>query len=138
VQVHSPVEDRAARSYARSMDTPPLSPRTHVALDYVWGATLLTVPHVLGVSRRARAFFALFGALALAVNALTDTPLGVRRIIPLRTHRAIDLATDPFYVLLPLTTGIVREPRARALWLAGGAVLAGSVALTDWDAPPES
>ena len=130
------MEGGRGRPYPRVMDKP-LSPRAHVGLDYAWGATLLTLPHLLRLSGRARAFFGLFGALALAVNALTDTPLGVRRVIPFRTHRVIDLATDPLYALLPLTTGVVREPRARALWLAGGALLAGSVTLTDWDAPTD-
>ncbi len=115
--------------------TKPLSPTAHAALDYALGATLLTLPHALGLSRRARVFFGAFGALATVVNALTDTPLSLRRVIPLRTHRAIDLATDPLYVAVPVLSGIAREPRARALWLATTALLAGSVALTDWDGP---
>ncbi len=115
--------------------TKPISPTMHAALDYGLGATLLTVPHVLGLSSRARVFFGAFGALAIVVNALTDTPLSVRRVIPFRTHRAIDLATDPLYLIVPLVSGIAREPRARALWLGSTALLAGSVALTDWDAP---
>jgi hypothetical protein len=112
----------------------PLSPTAHAALDYGLGATLLTVPHVLGLSRRSRVFFGGFGALATVVNALTDTPLSLRRVIPFRTHRIIDLATDPLYLVVPVLSGIVREPRARTLWLATTALLAGAVALTDWDA----
>ena len=112
----------------------PLSPTAHAALDYGLGATLLTAPHLLGLSRRSRVFFGVFGAVATAVNALTDSPLGVRRVIPWRTHRVIDLAADPLYVALPLVTGIAREPRARALWLGSTALLATSVLLTDWDA----
>jgi hypothetical protein len=115
----------------------PLTPRIHAALDYGLGATLLTVPHLLGLSRRAKVFFGAFGALATVVNAFTDTPLSVRRVIPFRTHRTIDLATDPLYVAVPLLTGIAGEPRARALWLGSTALLAGSVALTDWDAPTD-
>ena len=115
--------------------TKPLSPRTHVALDYAVGAALLTLPHALRLRRRARIFFGAFGALAAVVNALTDAPLGVRRVIPFRVHRLIDLATDPLYVAVPLLSGIAREPRARALWLATTGALATSVALTDWDAP---
>lgn len=112
----------------------PLTPTVHSALDYGVGAALLTAPHLLGLSRGARTFFGAFGAVATAVNALTDSPLGVRRVIPWRTHRAIDLASDPLYVALPLLTGIAKEPRARALWLASTALLAANVLLTDWDA----
>lgn len=116
----------------------PISPTAHSALDYALGATLLTAPHLLGLSRRARVFFGVFGALATAVNALTDTPLSVRRVIPFRTHRLIDLATDPVYLTVPVLSGIVRERRAAGLWLATTAVLAGQVALTDWDAPTDA
>ena len=115
----------------------PLTPTAHAALDYALGATLLTAPHVLRLSRRARVFFGAFGALAGVVNALTDTPLSVRRVIPFRTHRLIDLATDPVYLTVPVLSGIVREPRARSLWLVTTALLLGAVALTDWDAPTD-
>ncbi|VTR75830.1 hypothetical protein [Cellulomonas hominis] len=114
--------------------TKPLSPTLHSALDYGIGATLLTAPHLLGLSRGAKAFFGGFGAVATVVNALTDSPLGVRRVIPWRTHRVIDLASDPLYLALPLVTGIAKDPRARALWLATSAALAAAVVLTDWDA----
>lgn len=112
----------------------PLTPTTHAALDYTLGATLLTAPHLLRLTRGARAFFGAFGAVAIGVNALTDSPLGVRRVIPWRTHRAIDLASDPVFAVLPVVTGIAKDPRARALWLAASATLAAAVVLTDWEA----
>ncbi|GIG28539.1 hypothetical protein [Cellulomonas marina] len=107
----------------------------HAALDYGVAATLLTAPHLLGTSTRAKVFFEAFGALATTVNALTRTPLAVRPVLSLRAHRTADLLADPLYLALPLVTGIAKEPRARALWLATAAMLAASVALTDWDAP---
>lgn len=112
----------------------PLTPTAHAALDYALGATLLTAPRLLRLSRGARAYFGAFGAVAIAVNAFTDGPLGVRRVIPWRTHRTIDLASDPLYAAVPLLTGIAREPRARALWLTTTALLGAAVVLTDWDA----
>lgn len=113
----------------------PISPTVHAALDYGVAGTLLTVPRVLGMSTRARVFFGAFGTLATVVIALTRTPLAVRPVLSLRAHRTADLPADPLFVALPLVTGIAREPRARALWLTTTALLAGSVALTDWDAP---
>jgi hypothetical protein len=118
--------------------TKPIRRTAHVALDHTLGATLLTAPHLLGLSTRARAFFGAFGAVTVAVNAFTASPLAVKPLIPFRTHRAIDLAADPLYLALPLLTGIAKEPRARALWLGSAALLAAAVALTDWDAPADS
>jgi hypothetical protein len=118
--------------------TKPLDRTAHVALDYALGTALLTAPLLLGLSTRARTFFGAFGAVTATVNALTDSRLGVRRLIPFRTHRAIDLAADPLYLALPLLTGIAKEPRARALWLGSAALLGAAVLLTDWDAPADS
>ncbi|MFC8192659.1 hypothetical protein ACFUMH_13465 [Cellulomonas sp. NPDC057328] len=114
--------------------TKPISPTVHAALDYGVAGTLLTVPHVLGMSTRAKVFFGAFGTVATVVNALTRTPLALKPVLSLKAHRTADLLSDPLYVALPLLTGIAKEPRARTLWLATTALLAGSVALTDWDA----
>ncbi|WP_136517894.1 hypothetical protein [Cellulomonas telluris] len=113
----------------------PISPTVHAALDYGVAGALLTVPHVLRMSTRATVFFGAFGTVATVVNALTRTPLGIKPVLSLRAHRTADLVSDPLYVLLPVLTGISKEPKARALWLTSTALLAGSVALTDWDAP---
>lgn len=109
-----------------------LSPTVHAALDYGLGAALMTLPRALGLNRRSTVFFGAFGAVAVVVNALTRTPLGVRPLIPFRTHRTVDLAADPVFLTLPLVIDIAREPRARALWLASSALLVGNVLLTDW------
>lgn len=116
----------------------PVSPALHGLLDYGIAASNLVLPSLLRMNGRARLVFAAFGAQVGAVDALTAQPYAVRRLLPLDLHRRIDLAGAPAYVAVPLLTGAVREPKARAYWLATTAALLALALLTDWDADPGS
>jgi hypothetical protein len=113
----------------------PITPRLHGLLDYGVSATDLLLPSLLGMSGRARAVFAAFGAAQGAVNALTVQPYAAAARVPFRVHGRIDLASLPVVLGLPPLLGLHREPRARALWLVLGAGLAAVWVLTDWQAP---
>jgi hypothetical protein len=119
-----------------SRPSKPISPRLHGLLDYGVATADLALPSLLRMSGRAKAVFAAFGLVQGGVNSLTVQPYALDPIVPLRTHRLIDLAAVPVVVGLPPLLGLHREPRARALWL----VLAGSLVavylLTDWEAAP--
>lgn len=113
----------------------PISPKLHGALDYGFLATMLTAPSLLRLDRRARLLFAAMGAAQGTLNAFTDQPLSVKRLVPFRTHGLIEKANAPTFVLLPLLTGVLRDPRARAFFAAAGVALVAVYNLTDWDAP---
>lgn len=112
----------------------PLSPKAHGAMDYGLMATLLTAPHLLGLSRRARTVFAALGLNAGVVSALTAQPLAIKPLIPFKTHRLIDLAAVPVYALLPVLCGAAKEKRGRALVVGSAAGIFAGYLLTDWDA----
>jgi hypothetical protein len=114
--------------------TKPITPRIHGLIDYGLLAANLVVPRLLGGSSKAQAVFGAFGAAEGSVNALTQQPLAVRKLIPFRVHRLIDLSSVPLYAVLPLATGVTKEPRIRAYWISVGVLLLAVFALTDWDA----
>ncbi len=114
--------------------TKPITPRIHGLIDYGLLAANLVMPRLLGGSRKAQAVFGAFGAAEGSVNALTQQPLAVRKLIPFRVHRLIDLSSVPLYAVLPLATGVTKEPRIRAYWISVGVLLLAVFALTDWDA----
>jgi len=70
------------------------------------------------------------------LNALTDQPLALKRLVPFRTQGTIELLSGPAFVILPWLTGALEDPRARNYFLALGAVLVTVYNLTDLDADP--
>jgi hypothetical protein len=117
-----------------SRSSKPISPGLHGLIDYAVAATDLALPSLLHMSGRARAVFAAFGVVQGGLDAVTVQPYAVERIVPLQTHRLIDLAAMPVVLGLPPLVGLHREPRARALWLVLGVSLVVVYVLTDWDA----
>jgi len=112
----------------------PLTPQKHAIVDYVFLAANLTGPALVGASPRAKVLFASFGAVQGSLNAFTDQPLAIKRLIPFKVHGLIEKYSGPAYVALPLLLGVHRNPRDRALWLGMGAALITAYNLTDWNA----
>ncbi|MBW0101339.1 hypothetical protein [Pseudonocardia sp. KRD291] len=116
----------------------PISPALHGALDYGFLGMMLVVPRLLGLDRRARALFGTFGAVQGTLNALTDQPLGVARLVPFATHGTAERDSLPLFVALPLLTGVLRDRAALGFFLGAGATLVTVYNLTDWDAVPDT
>jgi hypothetical protein len=112
----------------------PITPTIHGALDYGLVAANVALPAVLKMSRRARLLFGAFGLVQGGLNAVTDQPLAIKPIVPFRVHGLIDRNSAPVYALAPLLTGVAKEPKARAYWIAVGVSLVAVYLLTDWSA----
>lgn len=112
----------------------PISPRQHGLIDYGFLTSMLLLPSLLGMSSRARLLFAFFGTIQGTLNALTDQPFGLARVVSFRTHGSVEKSSGPLYLLAPLVTGVAQEGEARAYWLFMGAALVTVYNLTDWQA----
>ena len=110
----------------------PIGPTAHGVVDYGFVSLLLTAPTVLGLNDTARRLGVLFAGLQGTVNALTDTPVGVKPLMSLRTHGWLELASGPLFLGLPVALGAVKEPKARTAWLVAFGMLAVTYVLTDW------
>jgi hypothetical protein len=123
----------------------PIKSGAHGAIDYGFLALNLSASSLLGLNGPARALAYLFGGAQGSLNAVTDQPLALRRIVPFGTHCTIELSGGPLFVALPLAlplalpwlTGALKEPEARAYFLILGAVLVAVYGLTDWEAQPD-
>ena len=118
--------------------TQPIKATGHGVIDYGLVALMAAGPALAGLDRRARAVSWGFAGIVGAINALTDHPVGLRRVIPLRIHGWLDLAAVPAFVGLPIATGAVADRRARAAWATALALLGATYALTDYEAPADS
>ena len=112
----------------------PITPAMHGAIDYGMSALMLAAPWALKLSRKAALTFNGFAAAQAGVIALSNQPLAAKPLIPWHVHRTIDAATVPAQLVVPLVTGVAREPRARMLWIGALVGLVAVFALTDWDA----
>ena len=115
----------------------PISPKAHGAIDYGFLAANLLAPSVLGLEGAARALSYFFGGIQGGLNAFTNQPLALKRVVPFRAHGTVELSSGPLFVLLPWLTGALKDPKARNYFLALGAVLVTVYNLTDWEAHPD-
>ncbi len=71
-----------------------VSTKTHGVIDYATAGTLLAAPVLLrGAGARGRLALSVAGGGVLATSLLTDYELGLRRVIPMKAHLALDAAT---------------------------------------------
>lgn len=113
----------------------PITTKLHGVLDYVTGATLIALPSALGVSGMS-AGRALRGAGLghVAYSLLTNYELGVKRVLPMRVHLALDAAGAVGLAASPWLLGTNRaEPRQWVPHVALGAYELTAVALSQPD-----
>jgi hypothetical protein len=115
----------------------PLTPRRHGIVDYASCALMLAAPSLLGLNPAARRTSALFAGSYLLVTALTDFPLGVRRMIPFPVHGKIELASAPALLALPALLGGLSGTREKAYFAGLVATVLTAYSLTEWDANPD-
>src|SRR4051812_41436211 len=94
----------------------PIDPSTHAALDYGLSMMQVVGPKVLGLNAPAKAISSMFGALFGASIAITDTPLGVKRILPFNVHGAMDLPSIAAMAVVPWLAGAMDSARARTFF----------------------
>ena len=72
----------------------PISPKGHALIDYALVGSLLTIPTLLGLNKKAKMIYAAEACLLLPYIALTKQPVALKGLIPFKTHGRI----DPFNV----------------------------------------
>lgn len=102
-----------------------ITKKIHSYLDYPVAAALIGLPFLLSLgSSNATALWlsVITGVAALLLTILTDHQLGVIRVIPYKTHLAVDFSVAIVFVIAPFTfsfSGI----DAWYYWINAGAVL---------------
>ena len=110
----------------------PVKPLTHGIIDYVFSGVLLAVPSILGMSRGAATTYRVLAAPFLTVDALTDTPAGIRGLLPFRKHKMLDLGFLAGLSLLTFSKFIRKDKRVLRFHLGFLALAAGNYLLTDY------
>ena len=76
------------------MTEKPISPKWHALIDYALVGSLLTLPSLLGMNKKAKRIYAAEALVLLPYVALTKQPVAIKGLIPMETHGKI----DPFNV----------------------------------------
>jgi hypothetical protein len=90
-----------------------ISDTAHGLLDYFTVAIFALAPSILGLSGFAALVSYALAAIHLVMTVLTDMPLGVFKIIPIRLHALVEMLVGPVLVVaalvLPTLLGDKRE-----------------------------
>ena len=103
----------------------PISARRHGLIDYGFAAIELAFPRILGVNKLARLTYTTVATPFLIVNGLTNSGVGLKGLLPMSTHKALDIS---FYVgLCALTfTDPIRKDRVALGFHLGLLALTGA------------
>jgi hypothetical protein len=103
-----------------------ISDTTHGILDYVTVALFALAPTVLGLTGTAALISYALAGIHLTMTVLTDMPLGVIKLIPMKLHAIVEMLVGPVLVVGAL---------ALPMLFAGGQaffIIAGMVIFTVW------
>lgn len=112
----------------------PIGPTAHGAIDYAFVTIQALAPTLFGLRGSARTLAYGFAASQGILNALTNHPLGVKRVVPLRVHGQLETPFVPSLILLPWITGAFRQRNARRYFASFFCVALANYLLTDYEA----
>lgn len=111
----------------------PVSPAAHGIMDYVISGVEMAAPSLLGLNTKAARTYQALGAGYTLVNALTRTPVGVKKVIPLKTHQKGDVGLLAGLALLSFVPFIRNDRKALIFHLCFLGIATLQYALTDYD-----
>jgi hypothetical protein len=112
--------------------------KVHALVDYLTAPALLGAPDVLHMDARGASIPArVVGAAAGVHGPLTNYELGVKRLVPMRLHLALDLGGGALLAAAPFVTGAYRKGVRN--WVPDALFGAAEIglALTTKTAPPK-
>lgn len=112
----------------------PIKPIAHGIFDYLFAGIQLFLPSALNLNKKVVKSYQKKGLGFLAVNALTDTPVGVKKVISLKTHQKIDAVALGGLALMTASKMIRKDKKARLFHLLYFAAATTNFLLTDYDA----
>ncbi|CAM4210319.1 hypothetical protein SAMN06265348_10651 [Pedobacter westerhofensis] len=110
----------------------PLSAKGHALMDYALVASLLLVPHLLGMNKNAKRIYAAEALTLLPYVALTKQPFSIKGLIPFSTHGKIDLFNVSQFALQTLFKPFRSSKKELIFNLSFTAIAGLTVLLTDW------
>lgn len=109
-----------------------LDPKIHGILDYAVVVAFAVAPSVVGLAGLTAAISYALAAIHLLLTLVTDFPLGVAKIVPLRVHGAIELIVSLALVALPWILNFSSDATARLFYVVAGVLIFAVWLITDY------
>lgn len=116
------------------MNRKPIGPKAHGAIDYGFVTMQTLAPTLFDLKGPARVLCYAFAATQGILNALTDHPLGAKRVVPLRVRGQLETPFVPSLLLLPWVTGALKQRNARRYFASFFSIALANYLLTDYNA----
>lgn len=111
----------------------PISPSQHALIDYAYTGMQLMGPAAFGINDEAARTYQALSTGFLATNALTDTPYGLKGMIPFKNHQKADMGFLAGLSLLTFSKTIRKDKRTLAFHLGMLSMAAINYFLTDYN-----
>lgn len=117
-----------------------LTPKMHGVIDYLSVVLLALSPTLFGLTGAGALLAYALAVIHLLMTVLTDFPLGLAKLVPLRLHGVVEILVGVSLVALPwlLARTVDLGERGRIFYTAFGVVLIGVFAVTDYAAEAPS
>jgi len=119
------------------MENKTLSYDQHGISDYLFSATALVIPKVIGLDRPSVIRYGVIGLNLLAYNLLSNHRYGAVKTIKRKTHLHIDLFNIALLSSLAAFPFIHSKKKVLAYHLAYTALAAVNVLVSDWKEKPD-
>src|SRR5260370_33290477 len=111
-----------------------MSDTAHGILDYLTVAIFALAPSILGLSGFAAPVSYALAAIHLVMTLLTNMPLGVFKIIPMRLHALVEMLVGPVLVVAALVLPTILGDK-REFFLVMGLVIVAARLLSSYGRP---
>jgi hypothetical protein len=114
----------------------PVSPKAHGIIDYVFSGVQMAAPLLLSLNPATKKTYAALSTGFTVVNAMTDTKVGLKRLIPFAGHQKADIGFLAGLGLLSFASFIRGDKRSRLFHLAVLGLAITNYMLTDYNQSP--
>lgn len=110
----------------------PIDAKTHGIIDYIFGGIQLIGPSLAGLNKDARLTYQMLSAAFTGVNVLTDTPVGLKKVISMKGHQTADITFLAGLAALTASGMIKDDKKALAFHLGCLGLALTNYMLTDY------
>ena len=114
-----------------------ISDTTHGVLDYVTVVLFALAPSLFGLTGTAALISYALAVIHLAMTVLTDMPLGVIKVIPIKLHALVELVVGPVLIIGALALPTLFAG-GQAFFVAAGVVIFAVWLLSNYGAAAEA